>query len=96
MDDADRQCFTVGVFQDVSWAERGLEALKKEGFTAESFSVIGKQSPETSELVQRIFGVDGALLDIAKIGQVVAHGPLVNTLQGITNDLDQTGVASTM
>ena len=96
MDDADRQCFTVGVFQDVSWAERGLEALKQEGFTAESFSVIGKQSPETSELVQRTFGVDGALLDIAKIGQVVAHGPLVSTLQGITNDLDQTGVASTM
>jgi hypothetical protein len=28
--------FTVGVFQDLAWAERGVEALKKKGLAAES------------------------------------------------------------
>ena len=54
--DVDRQCFTVGVFQDVEWAERGLEALENEGLPAESLSLISKETPEAAELVQRIFG----------------------------------------
>ncbi len=96
MDQVDRQCFTVGVFQDVEWAERGLEALKNEGLPSESLSLISKQTPETEALVQRFFGLEGGRLDIVKLGPVVAHGPLVVALQGRTRDLDRSGVAATM
>ena len=96
MDDVDRQCFTVGVFQDVEWAERGLEALKKEGLPAESLSLISRETPETAALVQRVFGLEGGRLDIVKIGPVVAHGPLVGALQGQARDLGRSGVAATI
>ena len=94
--DVDRQCFTVGVFQDVEWAERGLEALENEGLPAESLSLISKETPEAVALGQRIFGVEGGRLDIVKIGAVVAHGPLVGALQGRERDLDRSGVAATI
>ena len=80
MSDEERQSFTVGVFQDTEWAERGLEALAKEGFPSESLSMISKESPEASALLQRTFAVDGTALDIVRIGPVVAHGPLLGTL----------------
>ena len=96
MDDLARQCFTVGVFQDVEWAQRGLEALANEGFTSESLSLISKETPAAAALLQRTFGVDGGRLDIARIGSAVAHGPLVGALQGRARELDRAGVAATM
>jgi len=97
MADVDRQCFTVGVFQDAQWAQRGLDALADKGFTLDSLSLISKETPETTELLRRTFGVDGAILDVARIGSVVAHGPLVGALQhGEARELDRTGVAATM
>jgi len=96
MSDEERQSFTVGVFPDTEWAQRGLEALAKEGFPSESLSMISKESPEASALLQRIFAVDGTALDIVRIGPVVAHGPLLGTLQGRSRDLDRSGVSATM
>ena len=96
MDDTARQCFTIGVFQDVEWAQRGLEALGKEGFAAESLSLITRQTPEAADLLKRTFGVDGDTMDLARIGSVVAHGPLVGTLQGTDGDLGSAGIAATM
>ncbi len=96
MDNTERQCFTVGVFQDIEWAERGLEALASEGFMSESLSVIIQDTPESSALLRRLFGVEGGKLDIARIGPVVAHGPLVGALQGRALDLDRAGMAATM
>ena len=34
--------FTVGVFQDIAWAEKGIDALRKQGLAVESLSIIGK------------------------------------------------------
>ena len=96
MDDTARQCFTVGVFQDVEWAQRGLEALGQEGFAPESLSLISRRTPEAAELVRRTFGVAGDAMDVARIGSVVAHGPLVGALQGSGGDLDSTGIAATI
>ena len=96
MDEVDRQCFTVGVFQDVEWAARGLEGLAKEGLPSESLSLISKETPEAASLLQRTFGVEGGRLNIVRIGPVVAHGPLVGALQGRARDLDRSGVAATM
>ena len=48
--------FTVGVFQDVAWAQKGLEALKQAGLPAESLSIIAKDSPEVAALIARHLG----------------------------------------
>ena len=96
MGDVDRQCFTVGVFQNVEWAQRGLEALCNEGFPSESLSLMSKETPEAAALLQRTFGVEGGRLVIVRIGSVLAHGPLVGALQGRARDLDRSGVAATM
>ena len=96
MDELERQCFTVGVFADVEGAQRGIEALGKDGFATESLSMIIKETPEAADLVRRTFGVDGTTLDLRRVGTVVAHGPLVGALQGAERDLDRAGVAATM
>jgi hypothetical protein len=48
--------FTVGVFQDLAWAERGVEALKKQGLAVESLSVLGKASPELTTFIDLHIG----------------------------------------
>ena len=96
MDELERQCFTVGVFADFEGAQRGVEALGRDGFATESLSMIIKETPEATDLVRRTFGVDGTTIDLTRIGTVVAHGPLVGALQGTERDLDRAGVAATM
>ena len=88
--------FTVGVFQDVTWAQKGLDALKRGGFPAESLTIIAKESGETSALVERTFGSAGGRLDLAGVGPVVARGPLIDALQGSARDLPKLGLAGTM
>ena len=96
MSDEEQRSFTVGVFQDVEWAQRGIDALVNEGFPSEALSLIVREGPEAAALLKRTFGDDGTTLEIAGIGAVVAHGPLVSTLQGPSGDLDKSGVAATM
>ena len=48
--------FTIGVFQDVAWAEKGIAALKQAGFVPESMTVLGKESVEAGALLMRTFG----------------------------------------
>ena len=96
MTQVDDTGFTVGVFQNVQWAGRGLEALTRHGFPAESLSLIAKETPEAADLIQQTFGVDGKRLDVHGVGPVVAHGPLIEALQGAEADLGKVGVARTM
>ena len=96
MIDVETGRFTVGVFQDVAWAQKGLEALKRGGFPTESLTVIAKESGETSALVERTFGSAGGRLDLAGVGTVVARGPLIDALQGSGRDLPKLGLAGTM
>ena len=88
--------FTVGVFQDVAWAQKGLDRLKRGGFPVESLTIIAKESDETSALVERTFGSAGERLDLAGVGPVVARGPLIDALQGRARDLPKLGLAGTM
>ncbi len=91
-------CFTVGVFQDAAWASRGLTALAGEGFPPEALSILAKQAPETTELVEKTFGADPGqvVVDVPGLGAAVARGALVETLQGNDNGLGASGVAATM
>ncbi|SRR6266852_733164 len=96
MIDTETGQFSVGVFQDVQWAEKGLNALKGAGFPPESLTIIAKDSAEAGALIESALGSAGAPLDLAVVGPVVARGPLVEALQGTARDLPKLGLAATM
>lgn len=88
--------FTVAVFQDVSWAQKGLDALKAAGFPAESLTIIAKEGSEADALFARMFGAKGDRLELPNVGAVVAKGPLVPALQGDAHDLSKLGLSGAM
>jgi hypothetical protein len=96
MIEVDTGRFTVGVFQDVAWAERGLAALKAAGLLPESLSIIAKESPEVASLIERALGGRGDRMEIAAAGAVLSRGPLVAALQGTSGDLAKLGLSGTM
>jgi hypothetical protein len=88
--------FTVAVFQDVAWAQKGLDALKHSGFAPESLTIIAKDGADTAALIERTFGKTGQKIELAAIGGILAHGPLIDALQGPARDLPKVGLAGTM
>jgi hypothetical protein len=87
--------FTVGVFQDLEWATRGVEALKKQGLAAESLSILGKASSELAAFIERELGTSQSI-EILDLGASVARGPLVAALQGGDQGLVKLGISGTM
>ena len=96
MVDVDAGRFTVGVFQNVAWAEKGISALKQVGLTAESLSIIAKESPEVSALIQSALGASAERIEMTATGAVLARGPIVQALQGPSGDLAKLGLSGTM
>jgi hypothetical protein len=96
MIEAQVSLFTVGVFQDVPWATKGIEALKQAGFPAEALSVLAKDTPETAALIQATFGAAPERLELATVGAIVFRGSLVEALQGSLKDFATLGLAGTM
>ena len=92
----DRICFAVGVFLDVEWAERGIEALQRKGFPSECLSIVAKHTPAVAALVEKTLGTSGDAIEVKGLGASVALGPLHGTLQGSDDGLGRTGVAATM
>lgn len=88
--------FTVGVFQDVASAAKGLAALGQIGLPSEALTILAKERPETAALLRDSLGAAGSRLDIAGVGPVVLHGPLVAALNGGAHDLAKAGLAGTM
>ena len=96
MVDVETGRFTVGVFSDVNWARKGIDALKAAGLPADSLSIIAKDAAEVSALIEQALGTGTEKLDVAAIGAVIAKGPLVAALQGSSNDLSTLGLSGTM
>jgi hypothetical protein len=96
MVDVEVRRFTVGVFQNAAWAQKGLEALARAGLPAESLSIIGKESPELSSLIEQHLGGSAERMDLSGIGPTLARGPIVAALQGPSRDLAKLGIAGTM
>ena len=88
--------FTVGVFQDVAWADKGIQALKQRGLPAESLTILGKESPELSALIDQALGGPPETLEVRDLGSALARGPLVEALQGSDKGLAHLGIAGTM
>ncbi len=96
MADTETGRFTIGVFKDVEWAERGLEALKQRAFPNEALSIVAKDTPEHESLVQRMFPGAPARLALPRLGAVIASGPLVHALDGSAGELVRVGLAAAL
>ena len=96
MIDVETARFTVGVFQDVAWAEKGIAALKKAGLPAESLTILAKESPEVRSLIERALGSPGEPMEVGGTGTVLARGAMVAALQGPARDLAKLGLSRTM
>jgi len=88
--------FTVGVFQDVAWATKGLQALGAAGFPADALTILAKATPDAAVLIEKVLGSPMDRFDVAGLGTVVARGALVAALQGSARDLGTLGLAGTM
>jgi hypothetical protein len=88
--------FTIGVFQDVAWATKGLEALKQAGFPPEALSIMAKDTPHAAALIEKTIAGKAELIDLSTVGGVIARGPLVEVLQGTARDLKKLGLAGTL
>jgi len=98
MIEVDEGRFTVGVFQDLAWAEKGLHALKAAGIPAEALTILAKASPDLEALITRQLGGHAESLNVAVLGPSLASGPLVRVLQGpgTSTDLSTLGLAGTL
>jgi len=88
--------FTVGVFQDVAWAAKGIDALKQAGFPPESLTILAKEAPDAAALIEKALAAKGDRLELPAAGAVVARGPLLDALQGTARDLATLGLSGTM
>lgn len=93
---ADTGRFTIGVFQDVEWARKGLEALLNDGFVPESLTIMAKDTPAAAALIESALGSAPEHLELKSLGTILARGPLVATLQGSDEGLKTSGLGGTM
>lgn len=88
--------FTVGVFQDVEWARRGLAALAAAGFSPETISVIGKEAPDVQQLIDEHIPGGTRRLHLKSVGPAVGTGRLITELDGTDAGLSSSGLAGTL
>ena len=92
---ADIGLFTIGVFKDLSWAEKGRAALAGLGLPPQALSIVAKESPEVGAFIERSLGAGGERLELIGLGGVLARGPLVEALGG-ARELPALGLAGAM
>jgi len=96
MSQAEQNLFSVGVFKDLAWAERGVDALKAQGFDPAALSFIARQTPEVSAFVERVTGSAPDVIELPVVGAAVCRGELMAVLQGPSKDLARVGLAGAM
>jgi hypothetical protein len=96
MAQAEAALFTVGVFKDLAWAERGIEALKAQGFAADVMTVVARASPEAAAFIERVLGAPPAAIELPAVGPAVARGSLIAALGGASTELARVGLAAAM
>jgi hypothetical protein len=88
--------FTIGVFQDIAWAAKGLEALKQAGFPPEALSIMSKETPEAAALMERTVAGKADRFELSTVGAVIVRGSLLEPIQGSAGDLKKTGLAGAL
>lgn len=87
--------FTVGVFQDIASAEKGIDALVRHNFAPADLSIIARQTPEVQALAERLFGTSPRVNDVKNLGPTIVHGALAEALDGDGEGLANHGIAGT-
>lgn len=87
--------YTIGVFQDVAWARRGLDALVAARFVPASLSILAT-APDAAGLIASALGAPADTLELHGLGAVVAAGPLVAALQRGDARLSREGLAASI
>jgi hypothetical protein len=93
---SDNDRYTVGVFQDASWARRGVEALLADGFTADAITILARQSADAEELIRSTLGAAPRIVPLKALGPALARGPLVGALQRSDEGLSTSGLGASM
>jgi len=96
MAEVDTGRYTVGVFKDVPSAERGIEALKRQGFPSESLSLLAKDTPDAGALLQKVFGRMPGKVDVRSVGTAVGMGSLLDALGTPDGELARTGLGNAL
>ncbi|MEW5981548.1 MAG: hypothetical protein AB1806_04175 [Acidobacteriota bacterium] len=96
MADVERALFTIGVFKDAEWATRGIAALTKQGFAPAALSILAKDDPLVSSLIESVFGDGPERVDLPVVGPALAKGTLLAALQGVAGDVGRIGMAAAM
>ncbi len=96
MAEVDTARYTVGVFKDVPSAERGIEALKRQGFPSESLSLLAKDTPDAGALLQKVFGRMPGKVDVRSVGAAVGMGTLLDALGTSDGELTRAGLANAL
>ena len=86
--------YTIGVFHDIPWADRGIAALISDGFDPASLSILARSSDEVRRLVRTHLGTDGGTIELPRLGQLTAAGTLLTTLRGNDGALESAGLAA--
>ena len=85
--------YTVGVFQDLTWAERGVAALVADGFRPESLTILAKHTDAAAAFIEATLGPPVERLELKTLGPAVARGPLLTALRGRDDELSRAGLA---
>ena len=96
MAEVDTGRYTVGVFKDVASAERGIDALKRQGFPTESLTVLAKDTPDTAGLLQKVLGHVPDKVELPGIGAALGGGSLLSLLDGASRDASKAGLAAAL
>ena len=88
--------YTIGVFKDVASADRGIEALKRQGVAAEALTVLAQENPDTSGLLQKVFGRNPDKIELPGIGLAVGAGTLLALLGSGGGDAAMPGLAASL
>jgi hypothetical protein len=96
MPEVDTGRFTIGVFKDLVSAERGIDALKRQGFPVEALTVLTREAPEATGLFQKVFGRVPDKVELQGLGQAVALGTLLPALEAGAGELAKTGLAASL
>lgn len=84
---------TVAVFKDLEWARRGADELRRRGFPAEAISILAKPGEGLADWAAQVLGRPAAPATLPRLGDVIAAGPLLDTLDGGTGHLVKVGLS---
>ena len=94
MAQVEQALYTIGVFQDVPWAARGIDALKKQGFGTDVMTVLARTTPEAMAFIEQALGSAPEQMELPVLGPTLARGSLLEALNGSARDLGRIGIAA--